>query len=97
MRRHISGLGVAVALLAMSVGPAAAGELWGDLAYDLFGERTLHDGADVLELEMPARAQDAAVVPVKLRNLLPAEDPRQIRHITLVIEKNRHPWPRSSK
>jgi len=91
MRAHMRSLGLVIGFIAMSAGPVAAGELWDDLAYDLFGERKLNDGSQVLELEMPARAQDAAVVPVKLRSLLPAGDPRQIRQITLVIEKNPAP------
>jgi sulfur-oxidizing protein SoxY len=93
MRRQmqIKGLGVAIGLLTMSSGPALAGELWDDLAYDLFGDRVLHDGSAVLELEMPARAQDAAIVPVTLRNLLPGDDDRQIKQLTLVIENNPAP------
>jgi sulfur-oxidizing protein SoxY len=91
MRRQMRSLGLAIGFLAISGATATAGELWSDLAYDLFGDRSLNDGSEVLELEMPVRAQDAAIVPVTLRNLLPPDDPREIRQITLVIEKNPAP------
>ncbi len=66
-------------------------ELWSGLAHAIFGERTLEDGAGVISLDMPDRAQDAAIVPVTIRSLLPADDPRRLETVTLVIDENPAP------
>ncbi len=42
-------------------------------------------------IDAPYRAEDAALVPVSLHNLLPPDDDRQIRGITLVIDANPSP------
>lgn len=70
---------------------AAAQDSWSSLAYDLFGDRPLHDGTAVLALEMPARAENAAIVPVTLRSLLGDDDPRRLVAVTLVIDENPAP------
>lgn len=74
------------------VGPAAADELtWDSLAHNLFGEATLFDGTGVVGLDAPARAFDAAVVPVTIHLALPSDDPRRVRQVTLVIDENPAP------
>jgi sulfur-oxidizing protein SoxY len=64
---------------------------WPDLARDIFKGRPLADGAGVISLEMPYRAEDAAIVPVTLRTTLPAGDTRSVKTITLVIDQNPSP------
>jgi sulfur-oxidizing protein SoxY len=51
----------------------------------------MQDGAGVIAIEMPVRAEDAAIVPVTLRNRLAPDDSRRMRSITLVIDQNPAP------
>ena len=55
----------------------------------------MNDGSDVVAIEMPYRAEDAAIVPVTLRTKLSAGDTRRIKTITLVIDQN--PAPMAAK
>src|SRR5947208_14969798 len=68
---------------------------WPGLVQDIFNNRPINDGSDVIAIEMPARAEDAAIVPVTLRTKLSASDSRQVLSITLVIYKN--PAPLAAK
>ncbi len=86
------------ALLALlgcgAVGPVKGAEPtdpWPELARDIFNGRQLADGANLVTIEMPYRAEDAAIVPVTLRVSLPAGDTRSIKAITLVIDQNPAP------
>jgi sulfur-oxidizing protein SoxY len=64
---------------------------WPELARDVFNGRALADGAGVIAIEMPYRAEDASIVPVTLRTTLPAGDTRAVKAITLVIDQNPAP------
>jgi sulfur-oxidizing protein SoxY len=64
---------------------------WPALAAQIFPDRVLQDGAAVLTIDAPYRAEDAAVVPVSLRTVLAPDDPRRVRRITLVIDANPSP------
>src|SRR5215469_12814797 len=55
----------------------------------------MNDGDDVIGIEMPYRAEDAAIVPVTLRNKLASTDSRHVVSITLVIDQN--PAPMAAK
>lgn len=66
-------------------------ELWSGLAQTIFGGRELEDGAGMIALDMPDRAEDAAIVPVTIRSLLAADDPRNLEAVTLVIDENPAP------
>src|SRR5215207_2805068 len=85
-------------MLAARVAPAATPEAydpWPGLVQDIFNNRPMNDGADVIAIEMPYRAQDAAIVPVTLRTRLLPGDSRRVRTITLVIDQN--PAPMAAK
>jgi sulfur-oxidizing protein SoxY len=95
---------IAVALVAGVAGRAAgaqgtaagaqgtsAEDPWPSLAGQIFDNRPVADGSAVLAIEAPYRAEDAAVVPVSMRNLLPADDGRRIQSITLMIDENPSP------
>ena len=77
--------GLAAATAAESADP------WPAIASNVFHGRHLVDGAGLLALEMPERAEDAAVVPVTMRTTLPAGDPRTLRSLTLIIDGNPAP------
>jgi sulfur-oxidizing protein SoxY len=70
---------------------AADPDPWPALAAQIFPDRVLEDGAALLTIDAPYRAEDAAVVPVALHMTLPPDDPRQVRKITLVIDANPSP------
>jgi sulfur-oxidizing protein SoxY len=83
-------------LVAMHFGvaPAAAAESydpWPGLVQDVFNNRPMNDGAGVIAVDMPVRAEDAAIVPVTLRATLPPGDTRRVVAITLVIDQNPAP------
>jgi sulfur-oxidizing protein SoxY len=64
---------------------------WPAIREALFGQRELADGAAVLALETPVRAEDAAVVPVTVRALIPQTPTRYIKSIHLIIDENPAP------
>src|ERR1700716_2512996 len=78
-------------MLGARVAPAATPEPydpWPGLVQDIFNNRPMSDGADVIAIEMPYRAEDAAIVPVTLRSKLSPADSRHMLRITLVIDQN---------
>jgi len=91
------GLVCAIGLaLVLSAGPLAAAtaepdDPWPGLARDIFKGKPLADGAGVLSIEMPYRAEDAAIVPVTLHTTLPPGETRTVKSITLVIDQNPSP------
>ena len=68
---------------------------WPGLVQDIFNNRQMNDGGDVIGIEMPYRAEDAAIVPVTLRSKLSPTDERRVVSITLVIDQN--PAPMAAK
>ena len=80
-------LQLAPAPLAFAATPEAD-DSWASLAADIFQGRALADGTGLVAIEMPGRAEDAAIVPVTMRVMLPAGDPRRLKAITLVIDDN---------
>jgi sulfur-oxidizing protein SoxY len=80
-------------ILAATGGKAAPGDTdpWSAVAGQIFPGKTLQDGSALLAIDAPYRAEDAAVVPVTLHTTLPADDQRQVRRITLVIDANPSP------
>ena len=86
--------GLLSALIAACPVPAAStdgDDLWSGLVPDIFGNRSMNDGSDVIAIEMPYRAEDAAIVPVTLRTRLAPSDSRRVLRITLVIDQNPAP------
>lgn len=64
---------------------------WPSLQQEIFKGRAMQDGNGVLAIEMPGRAEDAAIVPVTLRLKLPPGDARKVSAVTLVIDQNPSP------
>ena len=99
--RHFLTLAVASLLSALlgAVKPPTAGaegyDPWPGLVQDIFNNRPMNDGSDVIGIEMPYRAEDAAIVPVTLRTKLAPTDSRRVVSITLVIDQN--PAPMAAK
>ena len=82
-------------LVVGAVGRRAAAQAqedqWPALAAQIFNDRAIRDGSQILAIDAPYRAEDAAVVPVAVRNLLAEGDTRRIKSITLVIDENPSP------
>lgn len=93
-RREVA---TALVMLVVSVGvsaparaqsPAAtASPTWDSLKTDIFGDRTIEAAKGLITIEAPARAEDAAIVPIDLRF---AEQAR-LKALTLVIDENPSP------
>ncbi len=68
-------------MMSFASAKAEAYDPWPGLVQDIFNNRPMNDGSNVIAIEMPARAEDAAMVPVTLRiKLSPADTPpHQIR------------------
>jgi len=96
----MSGLSVRLLCIAgllsvmLGAGPAHAADPydpWPGLVQDIFKNRPMQDGSGVIAIEMPYRAEDAAIVPVTLRSKLAPDDSRRMLAITLVIDQNPAP------
>src|SRR3974390_54664 len=96
--RLLCVLGLLGAAFGLRVSPLIAAEAydpWPGLVQDIFNNRPMSDGSDVIAIEMPYRAEDAAIVPVTLRTRLAPGDQRRVVTITLVIDQN--PAPMAAK
>jgi len=93
---------IAAVLLMAVAGPAAAqikspddpasNAIWAKVRASLFAERPIIDNAgDVLELDAPLRAEDAAIVPVAIRTRITQSPQRYIDAVYLVIDNNPSP------
>src|ERR1051326_4023181 len=85
------GLALCIGAGTLLAAAPAPEDPWPELARNIFKERPLLDGKGLLSIEMPYRAEDAAIVPVTLRTTLPAGDTRAVKAITLVIDQNPSP------
>ena len=94
--RTMLSAGIAITMLDFAVRgaiaqPSAQQDPWPGLANEIFKGRPLADGTGVLAIEMPGRAEDAAIVPVTIRATLAATDTRRVRSFTIVIDENPAP------
>jgi sulfur-oxidizing protein SoxY len=64
---------------------------WPGLVQDIFNNRPIDEGTGIIAIEMPYRAEDAAIVPVTMRIKLSPADNRHVVAITLVIDQNPAP------
>ncbi|MBA2491431.1 MAG: quinoprotein dehydrogenase-associated SoxYZ-like carrier [Gammaproteobacteria bacterium] len=100
MKRHIATLALLSVMspgLLAGVAPAAAAaenDVWASLKQKHFGDRPIARGAGVIGLDAPVRAEDAAIVPITIKDLLPADGKRRIDKMWLVIDNN--PVPMSA-
>lgn len=72
---------------------AAEQELWVGLKQTYFGDREIRENADdLLVLEAPTRAEDAAIVPISVKSLQPQTADKYIKNIHIIIDKNPMPY-----
>ncbi|MGH6762058.1 MAG: quinoprotein dehydrogenase-associated SoxYZ-like carrier [Phyllobacterium sp.] len=85
----IAGLAGAVPVMAQSTSiPQSA--IWDSLKVDVFGERAIGQAKGFVTIEAPARAEDAAIVPIDL-HFKPDEKTGRIKSVTLIIDENPSP------
>ena len=87
----MAAIALAAAGSAGSAAEDAADDPWPGLVRDAFNSRTIEDGNGLLALDLPYRAEDAAIVPLTVRTTLPAGDARRVNAITVVIDRNPAP------
>lgn len=76
----------------MTLAAQQSDAIWqGGLKQHLFADRTILDGDGVISLEAPVRAEDGAVVPVRIKAGFPQSEDRYIKTLSLVIDKNPAP------
>ncbi len=63
----------------------------GGLRSTYFGDRAITQSDDLIELKVPGRAEDAAIVPVSITAKIPQTDERYIQTIYLIIDNNPGP------
>ena len=93
------GLALSLSLLAgsafaqlKSADNPEANPIWRKVQASLFQGRTIAPArGDIVSIEAPARAEDAAIVPLALRTRLPAGDTRHVAKLYLVIDNNPSP------
>ncbi|HWS14003.1 MAG TPA: quinoprotein dehydrogenase-associated SoxYZ-like carrier [Rhodocyclaceae bacterium] len=96
--RRSLGAAAILAMVALHVPAAGAAEaepaadIWHMVRTSLFGNRPISEQSEgVVELDAPARAEDAATVPIAIRTKLPQNPERYVRRIYLVIDRNPSP------
>jgi sulfur-oxidizing protein SoxY len=68
-----------------------ASRIWQKVRAELFAAAPIEPGDGVVTLEVPARAQDAATVPITIRAQFPQAAGRYIDKIWLVVDNNPSP------
>jgi sulfur-oxidizing protein SoxY len=67
-------------------------DIWLKVRESFFGARPIRDDADdVIRLEVPYRAQDAATVPVAIRTGISQAGERYVRTVYLIVDRNPSP------
>ena len=90
---------IAIGLLGLIVFSVSAGvgaveqsdARWLQIKQQLFGDRDVRDGADIIGLDAPTRALDAAVVPIDIEARFDQTPARYISKLYLVIDNNPSP------
>ena len=93
--RNLSvGLAVSLALSsaawAQDVSPDAS-PMWEKVRADLFSGQPIGSGDNVIVLETPKRAEDAAVVPIAIRARFPQAENRYVEKLWLIVDNNPSP------
>ena len=67
--------------------------LWPTLKVAYFGDKAIREDAnDLLVIEAPKRAEDAAIVPITVKSLIPQSADKYIKNIHLVVDNNPEPY-----
>lgn len=104
MFNRILGLltaGLALSLISATASAVTPSEpLWPTLKVAYFGDKaeSIRENADdLLVIEAPKRAEDAAIVPITVKSLVPQTADKYIKNIHLVIDNNPEPYSANFK
>ena len=93
--RHVllaSGIALAVPGAMADDLPDPETAIWVKVKRSLFENRPVHESAGgIVELDAPARAEDAAVVPIAIRTKLEQTAGRYVKRIYLIVDNNPSP------
>ncbi|PCJ30364.1 MAG: quinoprotein dehydrogenase-associated SoxYZ-like carrier [Gammaproteobacteria bacterium] len=80
-------------LSAVSYAATPTEPLWPTLKISYFGDREIReDATDLLVIEAPKRAEDAAIVPISVKSLIPQSEDKFIKNIHIIIDNNPEPY-----
>lgn len=57
-----------------------------------FQEKEIIEGTDIIEIDAPYRAEDPALVPVKITSKIPQTEDKYIKEIMMFVDKNPYPF-----
>lgn len=83
-------LAIAGAGVAQDIDPEAS-PIWHKVRADLFGDAPIVSADNVLVLQSPKRAEDAAIVPIAIRALRPQTPDRYVETLWLIVDNNPSP------
>jgi len=78
-------LTIAVFAIGFASNAHASADRWSELKATYFGDRDISVSDQIITMEAPARAHDAATVPIVLRAVDPGH---QIKQVHLIVDKN---------
>ena len=80
-------------MICSSVLAAEDETIWQNVLKDqFFAGKTIAESDQVIEIEAPYRAEDPALVPLKIRSKLPQSENRYIKRIVVLVDKNPFPF-----
>src|SRR5438105_2169967 len=88
---HFAGVPAAFAQSAPAGVDQPSEETWNSIKGDIFKDRPILDGAGLVVLDAPRRAEDSALVPIGMRVNFADNDTRTLQSLTLVIDENPAP------
>src|SRR6266700_1974980 len=88
---RIAGTPAAFAQNAPAGADQPSEETWNSIKGDIFKDRPILDGAGLVILDAPRRAEDSALVPIGMRVNFADSDTRTLHSLTLVIDENPAP------
>ncbi|MEE9422033.1 MAG: quinoprotein dehydrogenase-associated SoxYZ-like carrier [Gammaproteobacteria bacterium] len=95
MMRYFTNIFIALLLASwanLTFAAQQSDDVWvGSLRNNLFADQMILDGEGVIELEAPSRAEDGAVVPVRIKAGFPQSKDRYIESLFLIIDRNPAP------
>jgi sulfur-oxidizing protein SoxY len=69
------------------------GPVWPALKTNYFGDKIVREqSSDLLTIEAPKRAEDAAIVPISIKSLVPQTADKYIKNIHIIIDNNPIPY-----
>ena len=88
-RAFLAAVGFSLAMTAGVAAPSEpADDSWPALKRDLFQNREISDHSDLVALDTPMKAEDAALVPMTMSVRQPQGDSRRVVKMSLVIDEN---------